>query len=59
MALIVAALSLAALYSVAMYLYLAYLSFRDYQDYETETFHLGLCFILAVGFIGLILKGGG
>ena len=56
MSIIIAALVLSALYCMGMWGYLGYLSFRDQKDYERETFHLGLCFILAIGFLGLILE---
>ncbi len=46
-------LTLAAIYCAAMYGFLAFRTFRFREDYETETFHLGLCFILAVGFLHL------
>ncbi len=59
MTFVIAALILSALYCAGMYGFLAYLTFRDQRDYETETFHLGLCFILSVGFLGLVLKGAG
>jgi hypothetical protein len=49
------ALILAVGYCALMWLVLAVISLRDV---ETETFHLGLCFILAVGFLGMIYGGG-
>jgi hypothetical protein len=55
--LILYGLALAATYCGAMWLVLAVVSFRTGRDVERETFHLGLCFILAVGFLGLILRG--
>lgn len=45
------ALTLAAIYCALAYSYLAFRSFRSGEDWEVETFHLGLCFILAVGFL--------
>lgn len=61
MVIIIIALALSAIYSGATYLYVYFLALRgqvDPVDAELNTFHLGLCFILAVGFLGLILKGG-
>lgn len=66
MFLIIAALAVAAIYSGGMYLYSVY-RFYDLdrngalnamvQDEIAEfTFRLALCFILAVGFLGLLLK---
>lgn len=49
-------LAIAAAYSAVAWLFLAVKSFRTRVDYETETFHLGLCFVLAAGFLGLLLK---
>lgn len=31
----------------------------DHEAVERHTFHLGLCFILAIGFLGLINSNGG
>lgn len=56
MALIKIALALAAFYSGGMYIALFLVSVLKRVDYERETFHLGLCFILAMGFLGLIVK---
>lgn len=47
-------LRLAAVYCGGMWLFLAYHAMRTGEDVETQTFHLGLCFILAVGFLGMI-----
>lgn len=55
-------LALSALYCGAMWLWLAGLSIvrRSQYDqatlieFERETFHLGLCFILSIGFLGLL-----
>lgn len=47
-------LVLVALYCGGSWLFLAWHSFRHRTDVETVTFHLGLCFILAIGFLGLI-----
>lgn len=52
------ALALVAIYCGTMWLVLAVVSFRTGRDVETETFHLGLCFILAIGFLGLIFGAG-
>jgi NhaP-type Na+/H+ or K+/H+ antiporter len=46
-------LVLAAAYCAVAYGYLAYRTFRHREDWELESFHLGLCFILAVGFIAV------
>jgi hypothetical protein len=48
------ALSVAAVYCAIAYLVLVVATLRYRQDWETETFHLGLCFVLALGFLGLI-----
>lgn len=58
MAFIKIMLALSAIYCAGMYSFLAILTFRNREDYENETFHLGLCFILAIGFLGLILTSG-
>ena len=47
-------LTLVAIYCIAMYLLCAYRVFRYREEYESETFHLGLCFVLAIGFLGLM-----
>lgn len=47
-------LILAALWCGAMWLYLAFHTYRYGRNAETETFHLGLCLVLALGFLGLI-----
>lgn len=47
-------LLLSAIYSAVMYAILAVESIRYKTDRETETFHLGLCFILCLGFLGLM-----
>jgi hypothetical protein len=61
-------LTFTALYSGGMWLFLAYRSFTgtignntgkfgsraSADDVERYTFHLGLCFILSLGFLGLI-----
>lgn len=49
-------LGLSALYCAGMWLYLAQYSIRHGADLEAETFHLGLCFVLSAGFLGLLLK---
>jgi flagellar biosynthesis protein FliR len=56
MNLIIIALAVAAVYCGGMWIVLAALGMVRKADYETETFHLGLCFLLAIGFLGLILK---
>lgn len=58
MAFIEIMLALSALYCACMYAFLGFLTFRDRVNYENETFHLGLCFILAIGFLGLIMIQG-
>lgn len=50
------ALGVSAIYSAAAYAWLVAQSIAHRVDYERETFHLGLCFILAVGFLGLLVK---
>jgi hypothetical protein len=53
------ALALAAAYSGGTYLHVYWLALRgevEHQQAELNTFHLGLCFILALGFLGLLLK---
>lgn len=62
-------LALSALYCGGMWLFLAIRAWprREVFRYDTaarqelqsHTFHLGLCFILAAGFLGLILAIGG
>lgn len=59
MAIIQTLLMLSAAYCAIMYAYLAVYSVRTRTDQETPTFHLGLCFILCLGFLGLILTHGG
>ena len=58
-----ASLALTAVYCGGMWLFLAYRGWqlRDTRTQvadgiELVTFHLGLCFILAAGFLGLILE---
>lgn len=57
------ALALVAIYSGGMWLFLAYRGLKHgyddpkiADDVERYTFHLGLCFILAAGFLGLMLR---
>jgi hypothetical protein len=50
------ACAVAALYSGGMWLYLARHSLKRGADVEVQTFHLGLCLILALGFLGLMVK---
>jgi uncharacterized membrane protein YhdT len=52
--LIRAALGLIVGYCLAMWLVLAYQTYRYGRMAETETFHLGICLVLALGFLGLI-----
>lgn len=56
-----ALLAVAALYSGIEWLRLSVIQIRgraaDPDAVERYTFHLGLCFIIAVGFLGLIAKG--
>lgn len=60
-------LAIAATYSGGMYAVQFVGIIRHYKAFqpgaaeamERHTFHLGLCFILAVGFLGLILNHGG
>jgi hypothetical protein len=62
-------LGIAAAYSGGMYAVQFIGFFRHYEAFQLEpgaaeamerhTFHLGLCFILAVGFLGLLLNHGG
>lgn len=55
-------LALAAIYCGGMWLWLVAISFKHRASAPTEygdtieryTFHLGLCFILAAGFLGLM-----
>lgn len=60
--LIAIALGLAALYCAGMWLLYGYhglrgrLALTDGDQIERHTFHLGLCFILAAGFLGLLLR---
>jgi amino acid permease len=56
-------LAAAALYGGVMWLFVAWVSFRtksatpEQNDrIERYTFHLGLCCIVALGFLGLLLK---
>jgi hypothetical protein len=44
-------LVISAIYCLGAYGYLAYRTFRYGENWENETFHLGLCLILAVGFL--------
>lgn len=61
MTLIIILLAVAAIYSAGLWLYLVFQSVRGRiapdSTLELHTFHLGLCAILAAGFLGLILKG--
>ena len=47
-------LILATAWCFGMWLRLAALAYLRGADVERETFHLGLCFVLALGFLGLI-----
>ena len=59
---IIALLLIVSLYCGGMWLWMAWimlddrgrLSRADLIEFERQTFHLGLCFILAIGFLGLI-----
>jgi hypothetical protein len=59
LAIIKTVLVLSALYCAVMYALCAVSSVRTKTDVETETFHLGLCLLIALGFLGLILTHGG
>lgn len=62
-------LGIAALYSGGMYAFQFTVFIRNYSAYvldpsaadaaERYTFHLGICFIVSLGFLGLILVSGG
>lgn len=64
MTLIEIALAVAALYCGGMWLFQAFVFYRSRKAFaldpnasarmENHTFHLGLCFILALGFLGLV-----
>jgi hydrogenase/urease accessory protein HupE len=57
-------LALTALYCAGMWLLYAFAMLRGYRAgaeidtelVENDTFHLGLCFILAIGALGILLK---
>ena len=61
-----AGLGLSAIYTGAMWLWMAVQSWRYREGYKADpelrrevqgyTFHLGLCFILSAGFLGLLLQ---
>jgi hypothetical protein len=58
---IVILLVLSALYCGGMYLFRVAAFYRAQgmdspASLENDTFHLGLCFILSIGFLGLLLK---
>lgn len=60
MLLILTLLTLVALYCGGMWLWRSYNALTEADPavltwIEKHTFHLGLCFILAIGFLGLIL----
>ena len=59
MLLIKIALVFAALWCGGSWLFLAYVGIRKRVDVEQSTFRLGICFVLSVGFLGLILSNGG
>lgn len=44
-------LTISAIYCALAYAYLVFRTFAKRENWENETFHLGLCFILAVGFL--------
>jgi hypothetical protein len=62
-------LGVAAFYSGGMYALYFFSMVRHYRAYQAEpavadqmeryTFHLGICFILALGFLGILLRMGG
>ena len=59
MHLILLALEVAAIYCGVAYLYTCFLGMTrriEPATAELYTFHLGLCFILSVGFLGLLLR---
>lgn len=68
MALIILSLLVAALYTGGAWLYFAWWSWKRRESMRLEqfaaarrevaehTFRLGLCFILAVGFLGLLIR---
>jgi hypothetical protein len=52
-------LEIAAIYSGVFYVIVfasALMGRYDRNEAELHTFHLGLCFILALGFLGLLLQ---
>lgn len=63
MTLIIILLAVAAAYCGGMWLYCLMQFLRGRiqasEEIEQHTFHLGLCLILASGFLGLILSNGG
>lgn len=57
-------LAASALYCAGMYVLRIVAFFRaqgmdSAASLENDTFHLGLCFILSLGFLGIIMKVGG
>ena len=46
-------LTIVAVYSALAYAVLAFRTFRYGEDWEEVTFHLGLCFVLAIGFLAI------
>lgn len=60
MTLLVIALVVSAIYSGGSWLYRGFQAYTGRiivdEELEAHTFHLGLCFILSIGFLGLLLK---
>lgn len=64
MFIIATVLTIIALYCGGAWLWLSHLAFKhrgtyvdaDLVEIERQTFHLGLCLILSIGFLGLIWK---
>jgi hypothetical protein len=46
-------LLLVAIYCASMWGWLAYRTFKYNEQWEVETFHLGLCFTIAIGVLYL------
>lgn len=61
MILIIILLAVSAIYGAGLWLFLCIQAIRGRIEanaqLELHTFHLGLCAILAAGFLGLILRG--
>jgi hypothetical protein len=54
--LVIGLLFVSALYCGAMWLLLCIRMWTRREDHETITFRLGLCFVLSIGFLGLIIR---